>query len=146
VDQVVSKIALGISFEDGPAAGQVLRLRRAPLFLRVTYDAGGDVWDGLDQLGDVPNSDEQIYVYERVGPTGVMMVDGTGPDGRRKGWQILTGEYRLYPQQPAEDVLRDNAAWQAWCLQVCPLAVRPAPSSGAAQPQLFETSNAGVFK
>ena len=46
-------------FLDGPAAGVLLALRRAPLYLRVVYHAKREEpWDALDQLADVPGEHE----------------------------------------------------------------------------------------
>jgi hypothetical protein len=55
-----------IHFLDGPATGQLLMLRRAPRYLRVTKSPRG-VWDALDRLDDTPTAEEQVYVYVRVG-------------------------------------------------------------------------------
>jgi hypothetical protein len=40
-------------FLDGPAAAEVLMLKRSPDWLRVTYD--GEAFDALDQLQDHVN-------------------------------------------------------------------------------------------
>ena len=50
-----------ITFFDGPAAGQVLACRRAPVFLRVVKSR--TKWDALDQPGDTPNPGEHLYAY-----------------------------------------------------------------------------------
>jgi len=49
-------------FLDGPAQGETLMLRRAPILLRVTRDPMGN-FDGLDQLDDRP---------DKVNPAGVL--------------------------------------------------------------------------
>lgn len=102
------------SFTDGPARGVTLELRRAPLFLRVVR--GPDSWDALDQVDDVPLSEEQIHVYRRIGRPAAVHIDYRDKQGRRRGQWSQTVEYRLYEVQPHESCLRDNSAWQAWAL------------------------------
>lgn len=51
-------------FEDGPAAGVNLSLRRAPMFLRVVQNNQTGEWDALDQLDDTPEKNETIFVYK----------------------------------------------------------------------------------
>jgi len=104
-------------FDDGPAKGQVLQLRRAPLFLRVVLDtrSGKGEWDGLDQLDDTPRTYETVYVYRRVGAPGYYFPDWT-EGGRRKGGRFARARYRFYGQQPGDATTRDTATWRAWCL------------------------------
>lgn len=102
-------------FIDGPAAGQILNIKRLPLMLRVVQDSLTGEWDALDQLADVPNPSERIYVYRLDGQPSVAFVDFRGKSGRREGCRMLIGKYRLWPVQPAEDVLRSIPDWQAWC-------------------------------
>lgn len=104
-----------IRFIDGPAAGQVLTLKRLPLMLRVVQDSLTGKWDALDQLADVPNPSERIYVYRSWGEPSVAFVDYRGKGGRREGCRVLMGVYRFWPEQPTEEVLRSNPDWQAWC-------------------------------
>ena len=99
-----------ITFLDGPAVGQILLLRHAPEFLRVTYD--GSTWDALDLASDCPNSKEAIHVYRRVGEaTGFhMRCQRPAPSG----WFAKATYERLKSGHPSEKVLRDPAAWSAW--------------------------------
>jgi hypothetical protein len=98
-------------FTDGPAQGQVLELRRAPVFLRVVR--AGEKWDALDQLDDKPSDDETVCVYELVGEPGRMHINAT----RRAGgcrW-VTIAEYKLLEgEQPADAILRDAGAWRSW--------------------------------
>lgn len=64
-----------VKFLDGPAADQVLMLKRAPLFLRVTRGPThrdkktgllAHKWDALDQLDDEPTVKEDVYLYMAV--------------------------------------------------------------------------------
>ncbi len=105
-----------IRFLDGPAAGQVLTLQRAPVLLRVVQNRKGD-WDALDQLSDTPAADETIHVYRIEGVPTRMHVSGrTGPKGgRRFGAWYACAEYRLLPFQPTDEQARTNEAWAAWC-------------------------------
>ena len=96
-------------FEDGPAAGQVLSLTRAPIFLRVVLAPDGKV-DALDLLEDTPAQDEKLFAYQRVGEAGMMHVRRSGGRG---GWYTVA-DYRLVKDQPAESDMRSNAAWAKW--------------------------------
>ncbi len=103
-----------ITFLDGPAAGQRLTLRRAPMFLRVVCDAKGK-WDALDQLDDKPAKDEAIHVYRVDQIEGGAFVDGRDPKtGKRWGCYMQMGTYKHWPEQPDDATLRDKAKWQAW--------------------------------
>lgn len=97
------------SFLDGPAKGQVLGLKRSPYFLRVVQDAKG-TWDALDQLHDRPSLDEKVYVYVLVESHGMVhlrMAKGSG--------FYSLAQYKLYPEQPADEVMRGYNRWPAWC-------------------------------
>lgn len=102
------------TFLDGPAYGTTLFLKRAPHYLRVVLGPDGPTHtgtvDALDQLDDVPRSDERIVVYEMTaGPTHVHINRG------RKGcaW-YRGGEYRMVAAQPEDAVLRSTESWRAW--------------------------------
>ncbi len=99
-------------FIDGPAAGQTLMLKRAPLYLRVVEKNGA--WDALDQLEDTPDPAEKIYAYERVGKPGQVHINqGSG----RGGWFTMA-EYSLVADQPGDVVMRDPESWRKWCIDV----------------------------
>jgi hypothetical protein len=106
-----------IRFVDGPAAGQVLELQRVPLLLRVVRDCHTGQWDALDQLDDKPKPSEVIHLYLRSGtPQRIQVKADRKAGGCRWLWH---GEYMHLPDQPIIDVLRDNAAWQAWAAKYC---------------------------
>lgn len=104
-----------ISFVDGPAAGQVVTLKRAPRYLRVTCTRKGrePTWDALDQLGDEPRADEALYAYR--------LVEGGHPvhlcmsPRRLSGWYVM-GKYALVEPQPDDRTMRVTEAWRAWCV------------------------------
>jgi hypothetical protein len=102
------------SFHDGPANGKTLTLKRAPLFLRVTVGQDGKI-DALDQLDDAPMPDEKILVYRRRGEAGSLHIDGRDKRGRRFGEWYAYGEYDLFAEQPADEILRNNQRWRNWC-------------------------------
>src|SRR5437660_1219073 len=103
-------------FDDGPAAGQTLMLRRAPPFLRVVQTPAGQ-WDALDELHDTPAPDEVVVAYKRVGPAGSVHIDGIDPKTRRRfGRWFAIARYVVCDPQPAEAVLRSTAEWRVWCL------------------------------
>lgn len=96
-------------FEDGPAKGQVLMLKRAARFLRVTEEKGK--WDALDQPEDCPRPGEKIYAYEVFGEVGAAFVDGA-----KFHALVPIANYRFVEPQPPDDVMRNNLIWCQWCL------------------------------
>ena len=101
-----------ITFLDGPALGACLWLKSAPLFLRVVQNADGE-WDALDQPSDMPVLDETISVYRRKGEPNLVHVLRL-VNGRRSGGWHQAAQYELDALQPADAVMRDNAAWRTW--------------------------------
>lgn len=99
-----------IRFLDGPAAGLVLELKRAPPLLRVVRDPAG-AFDALDQLDDAPRPDESVTVYRRVGRPGSVHVDYCRP---RRGVWYLTAAYEVCPDQPGDADARDTTRWREW--------------------------------
>lgn len=97
-------------FEDGPAKGTVLTLRRAPFFLRVVVKSG-EV-DALDQLDDTVRAGEVVFVYQLTGPPGRAFIDGKGG-----GRCCMTANYRLIDGQPGQNVLNDSEKWPQWVEQ-----------------------------
>lgn len=116
-------------FLDGPAAGKVLDLRRAPLLLRVVIDRRGNV-DALDQVDDVPHAGETIHVYRLQGPPQRvhLCIRGKGRSG--SGWREI-GEYALNSEQPADEVARDNRRWRAWAEALWQKEQQEKPPDGA---------------
>ena len=105
-------------FLDGPAKGRVLELQRAPVMLRVVMEVvkGSPHFDALDQLDDTPEPSEFIYLYKLASNDGVMHVDGRDPKtGKRYGRTVRMNSYRLYPDPPADEILRDTQRWREWC-------------------------------
>jgi hypothetical protein len=116
-----------VKFLDGPAVGEVLQLRRAPLLLRVVRDARGK-WDALDQLSDAPDRGETIFVYYVTGkPTDVHINAGR----KGSGWYKFA-EYRFFEHQPTDHSMRDTAAWRSWPQRVGPsvLQLLASPAGG----------------
>lgn len=108
-----------ILFVDGPVMLRHLELQRAPLYLRVVCrpHMGGDemIVDALDQLEDQASPEEYIHVYLRIGPPGVIYVDGTDPKTRRRyGRRLLSARYMHYDKQPEQSLLADNKLWREW--------------------------------
>ncbi len=97
-------------FTDGPAAGLVLSLRRAPIFIRVVVDQRGEM-DALDQLDDTAKPGEKIYAYELAekSPGHVHLNRGGGKSG-----YYAMATYRFLPEQPRDDEMRTTDAWRAW--------------------------------
>ena len=108
-----------ITFLDGPAkdVADGLCLRRAPYFLRVTCKPGRTrlckpTWDGLDQPTDMPEAAETIYAYRLKKHRGSCHIRS----GRRTGSGFFQmADYEFFPDQPADEVLRDPVAWANWC-------------------------------
>jgi hypothetical protein len=95
---------------DGPAAGSTLSLQRAPVYLRVVIDPAGKV-DALDQLDDMPEDDEVVYVYTKdpAGSSGTLFACGRGGAGGHS----QRGHYRHEAEVDGE-AFRDNPDWQDW--------------------------------
>lgn len=105
-------------FLNGPAAGQTLMLKRAPIYLRVTRDdkhALSPVWDALDQPEDTPMGGESVFAYKCKGTPGMAMVDGRDKKGKKWGGAFVIAEYELCEVQPTDAEMRSTPAWQAWC-------------------------------
>jgi hypothetical protein len=113
------------NFADGPAAGTVLALRRAPLFLRAVQDVGSGKWDALDQLHDEPELGETVVVYRKVEDRGHVHIRSS-----KKGASgfFAMATYKLHEQQPANEDCYDNAKWQAWA-QAQAKALKGAPDA-----------------
>ncbi len=97
------------SFEDGPAKGKALGLRRTPVFLRVVQNRKGE-WDALDQLGDSASAGETAYVYELASFDGSVIICARGKGGGRFG----LARYRMYAVQPPQETLLSNTEWAEW--------------------------------
>lgn len=107
-----------VSCADGPARGERLRIKRAPILLRVVHSHARG-WDALDEIGDTPTPDETIYVYVLQGEPSVCFVDGRDPKtGRRCGEMRRVGTYAVAAEQPDGSTLRDTAAWRSWCASI----------------------------
>jgi hypothetical protein len=93
-----------------------LTLKRVPRFLR--FVVTGTDWttlDALDQLDDTPREGEHVIAAEKRDESSVHL-DGY-KNGRRCGWWERTATYEPVPDPPPQDVLRDTAKWQAWCVE-----------------------------
>jgi|ERR1051325_882218 hypothetical protein len=99
------------SFEDGPAKGQHLMLKRAARFLRVV-EADGK-WDALDQPDDRPRPKEKLYAYEITARPGWCHLNCGRRGGGSGFYPIAT--YRLVKTQPADAEMRSAEAWSRWC-------------------------------
>lgn len=104
-----------IQFRDGPAAGKLLELQRAPFFLRVVEGPAGEI-DALDQVQDKVEKTEKPIAYCRVTERGSVYVLYTDK-GRRRGKWLATGAYKVSPLQPSEAIMRSNNRWRKWCEQ-----------------------------
>src|SRR5712671_5454007 len=96
-------------FTDGPAKGQHLRLKRAPVFMRVTEEAGK--FDALDQPEDTPKVSENLHAYRMVGTPGMCHINR----GRNGSGFFTVATYQLVETQPDEKTMRDTELWRAWC-------------------------------
>lgn len=97
------------SFNDGPAKGQKLMLKRAPIYLRVVEAAGK--WDALDQVADEPAANETIYAYKVNGQPGSVHINM----GRGRGGFYTMADYSICDPQPTDAEMRTREAWCAWC-------------------------------
>ena len=98
-----------ITFLDGPAEGKQLSLSRAPYFLRVVIDADGGV-DALDQLDDEIRPGETPHVYYQSEAIAHAIVCSRGRGCRSEH----IANYKLFEEQPPQELLADNARWGEW--------------------------------
>lgn len=98
------------TFSDGPAKGQTLMLKRSPLLLRVVQSFNTGQFDALDAPNDTPAENERIFAYHMVEFRGMVHVN------RRGGGSGFYGmaTYALIPDQPTDEIMRDNEKWKAW--------------------------------
>lgn len=102
-----------VKFEDGPAQGHELNLRRTPMFLRVVI---GDKVDAIDMPEDIPEPNEDVYAYH--------LIDGTATAGFLCGVKgrgcipFRSAIYRFCSIQPEENILRDRKLWVKWVEEI----------------------------
>lgn len=101
---------------DGPAAGETLAIRRAPILLRVAKNTLARnkerVWDALNDLEDVAKPHETLHLYMLMAKP--QMVHLKMANRRASGFYAM-GFYKFLPEQPDDATMRDNAKWSAWC-------------------------------
>jgi hypothetical protein len=97
------------TFQDGPAKGRTLLLRRSPIFLRVTQYKND--FDALDSPDDWPGDEEIIYAYRRVLHQGTAHINRGSRGG---GWYPIC-EYAMVKPQPEAMFMRSNTEWAKWC-------------------------------
>ncbi len=103
------------TFTGGPADNTTLMLRRAPRFLRVVVDQGGEI-DALDQPEDTRKEGEAVYVYERVGDATACFLSARSRGGGKISGQYAMATYKFRLAQPPASITSDNGRWQQWCL------------------------------
>jgi len=102
-----------IELLDGPAAGKILDLQRAPLLLRVVIGPRGAV-DALDQLGDEPHAKETIHVYRRINQATRYHLKMRCRS--QSGWRA-SAQYELLDEQPDQETARETSLWRAWAVE-----------------------------
>jgi len=96
-------------FEDGPAKGQHLMLKRTPIYLRVVQSEGK--WDALDMPEDDPRNGEVVHAYRLKERSGMCHVNmGSG-----KGGFYPIAIYRAVSPQPTVGEMANRSAWVKWC-------------------------------
>lgn len=101
------------TFDDGPAKGRTLSLRRAPWLLRVVRSKAGE-WDALDQLDDTPKRGETIHVYRRVTEVNRYHLKASGKMKAASGF-YEGAAYKALPIQPKPEEVWETEAWRTWC-------------------------------
>lgn len=105
------------TFNNGPARGTVLRLHRAPFFLRVCVGPVLDDTDhrtkidALDQVNDAPRPHEQLFAYRLTAKPGMCHIRAS----QGQGGFFTLADYTLVDPQPAGGLMRNRKAWVAWC-------------------------------
>ena len=94
--------------QDGPAKGSY-QCQRAPVFLRAVVSDKGKT-DVLDQVEDIPATNETVSVYVLVSSFGLVSIRTKagchwGPAGTYEHLSDVDGH-----------TLRDNEVWQVWAL------------------------------
>ena len=100
----------------GHGKGKLLDLKRTPKYLRFVFN--GSDWgtlDALDQLDDTPRPGEHM-IAAVIGESSNIHVDGM-KNGRRCGWNVKIIDYDMIAVQPSQELMRDIAKWQAWCVE-----------------------------
>ena len=97
-----------ITLIDGPAAGDY-QTDRAPRFLRAVTDPRGGR-HCLDLPHDLPEEEETLHIYRRVGDPFTANVCGPGRSGKTERF----ARYRIM-EGVEEEGLRDPHAWAGWC-------------------------------
>ena len=92
------------TFQDGPAKGMTLMLKRTPVYLRVVCSLGKV--DTLDQLKDTPRDDESVHAYRMNGEV-------RGSCSTTAG-RFNIADYSLCDPQPSDATMRILSAWQDW--------------------------------
>lgn len=95
-------------FLDGPAEGQTMLLRNAPLVLRAVQGPDGR-WDALDMPTDQPAPHEAVVLYERVSAAGFVHVRAS-----KGGGFYASADYRVRADQLDDAIVRNQPAWRAW--------------------------------
>lgn len=106
------------TFNNGPARGKLLSLKRAPFFLRVCVgpilddtDHDNAKIDALDQPHDEPSKHEQLFAYRLTAKPGHIHINARGG----KGGFFPLADYTLVDTQPSDAVMRDRKTWVQWC-------------------------------
>ena len=105
-------------FLDGPCRNAILHLQRSPVMLRVVvkFVDQKPSYDALDQLDDTVEPGEKVYLYKMVSNDGWVHFDGRDPKtGRRVGRTEPINSYSYFPDQPTQEVLKDNKQYHQWC-------------------------------
>lgn len=99
------------TFIDGPAKGNILMLKRAPIYLRAVSNAEGK-WDACDQLEDTVHPGEVPVAYVLAETPGQAFIDGP----RIRGLYPIS-RYQLVLNQPDASVMMNNNLWAAWTVE-----------------------------
>lgn len=93
------------TFHGGPANGITLWLKGSPALLRVVKHPRKG-WDALDQRGDLPDFDDEVFVYILRSIHGKICV--------RPGGCFPHADYDYYAIQPDDATVRGIGSWRAW--------------------------------
>lgn len=97
-----------------PFSRSMLFVQRAPIYLRFVIDPNGKL-DALDQLDDVPKSNEYI-VAAKFYRNGSVHLDGT-VKGHRVGQWIHVRYYAALENQPEQSILQSRSSWEHFVSQ-----------------------------
>ncbi len=103
-----------------PSFPEPMEVGRAPFLMRFVYEGKKESprrVDVLDQVNDHVGEMEKIIVAERQPDPERMHIDYVTKRGQRAGENVILVRYLPVAVPPADDLVRGNLDWRAWCME-----------------------------